>query len=210
MIDLPGIGILLALFVVFLLVVQFGHRWLNTRPETTRALIHILGGIFMALLPSVLSRESIVVLGVLFAFLLLLTKHLNLVYSIHGVERVTYGEIFFPLGVAVTAYLFLPGDLAAFQFGVLVLGVSDAIASLVGRNFGSYKISFLKSTKTIEGSLGFLLTTMALLFMLNPATPFLWLFAIPLVLTILEFALIYGFDDLLLPILAGILFQLVP
>ena len=115
------------------------------------------------------------------------------------------GEVFLPLGEAFSAVIFLPQAISAFQYGVLVMGFSDAFAGFVGERYGRHRINIFNNRKSLEGSLVFLLTTVLLTFLLSPSLgPHLIL--IPLALTLTELILGYGMDNLAIPILAALLF----
>ena len=197
------------LFTLFLVLVRWGHCLFYAKPENTRAILHMVGGVVFSFSPFLLSREAIIVLGIIFAIIIFFSKHFKFVEGIHGVERITWGEVLYPLGIALAAFLFLPHDLLAFQFGVLVLGISDAVAALVGRNFGTLKFIVFQNKKTLEGSVAFFISVVVLMILFSPGAPALSFFIIPFVLTLAEFILVYGFDDLLLPIAAGTLLQLI-
>jgi len=173
----------------------------------TRRLTHIGTAMVAGAAPLFVGQKEIIIVSLIFAGVLFVSRRYNLFSSIHTVDRVTFGEVFLPLGVALAALLFLPHDLAAFQFGVLVMGISDALAGFVGERFGKHSISLFKNKKSIKGSLAFLISTGILTFLFLPEFGY-QLLLIPLTLTFTEFLLIYGLDNLFLPIVAGLLFQI--
>ena len=96
-----------------------------------RKVIHMISAIIICCFPYVLSLYHIVLLSILFAFIFLIAKIFNFLPIINKVNRITLGEVFYPLGVMLSAIVFIPqGEIRAWQFGILVLGFSDAIANI--------------------------------------------------------------------------------
>jgi phytol kinase len=126
--------------------------------ELARKLGHILAGVAAALLPFVLDYKEIALLGALFVPAVLVSMKLNLFNAVHGVKRKTYGEIYFPLAICLSALLF--PDQLLYTYAVLTLGVSDALASLVGTTYGRRKYKVHDGYKTIEGSATFFVSTL--------------------------------------------------
>ncbi len=73
---------------------------------------------------------------------------------IHSVSRDSYGEIYFPLSVAAVFFL-SRGDPILFCVPVLILGLADALAALIGVRYGMVKFATSDGYKSVEGSLAF-------------------------------------------------------
>ncbi len=114
--------------------------------------------------------------------------------------------MWFPLGVAVAAAL-VPHR-PAFVFGVLVMGLSDAFASLAGRRWGrrGYAVPVLGATKTYLGSAVFLGTTFALALAAGAGVASGMVVAAAL--TAVEGLLGRGTDNLVLPVAAAAVLRL--
>jgi phytol kinase len=178
-------------------------------PELVRKLAHMSSAAFAALLPLVLGFDEIALLGVLFAGLMAASQRIGIFTAIHGVSRRTYGEVLFPLGIAALA-LVCPSPLP-FAYGVLVLGLGDGLAALVGERFGRRRIPLLQTSKTLWGTGAFLGVCFALgVVLLAPTgvSPLYLLGAaavMAIALTPIELFLTYGLDNLALPPVAGLL-----
>jgi len=173
----------------------------------TRRITHIGTAIVAGIAPLFVTRNELVIVCMIFAVVLLLGRRSGLFSAIHSVERHTFGEVYLPLGVAATALLFLPQNLLAFQFGIFIMGISDALAGLVGEVFGKHSVTIFGNRKTLEGSVAFFISSLLLTILFNP----LWgyqLVLFPLVLTIVEILLVFGLDNLLLPVVAAYLIQI--
>lgn len=183
----------------------------NKIDNLNRKIIHIVSAIIICFFPYFLSVGQIVALSLIFSFIFLISKYLGFLPIINRVKRVSLGEVFYPLGVMISSLIFLTqGETTAFQFGVLVLGFSDALANILGDLYGRHRINFSWGGKSLEGSLAFLLSTILILFFMNgkniyPSQLINCLF-LSLVLTILELILFFGLDNLFLPTIASYLF----
>lgn len=185
------------------------RRW-GLAPESARKLAHVSSGVVAACLPLVMPFAAVVVLAAAFIPFMVVSRRLALFPSLHGVERSTLGEIYFPLGVLFVAAL-VPHR-GAYVFGVLVMGISDAVASLVGQRFGRRTYSAFSATKTYVGSAAFLATTivLALTFVggvMSPRTA-LVVAAIGVAVTAEEGLLGGGADNAVLPVSAAALLRL--
>jgi len=123
------------------------------------------------------------------------------------VERKTFGEVFLPLGVILCATFFVPKNILAFQFGILIMGISDALASLFGERFGKHIIKVFGHKKSIEGSLAFFISSVIIVLFFTQRLGY-QIVLIPLILTLIEFFSVLGLDNLILPIAGAFLFQL--
>jgi dolichol kinase len=166
------------------------RKWL-LRPETGRKIAHMSSGVLAASFPLFLPFPAIV--------------------GLQRAERTTLGEVYFPIGVVLVALL-VPHK-AEYAFGVLVMGIGDAFASLIGERFGrlTYHVT---SKKTYVGSVALFVTTvvlglstLAILRRLSGGSA-LAVSAIGGVVTAEEGIVGGGADNVVLPITAAALFRL--
>lgn len=187
-------------------VVEIAKRKFSLSTNVSRRVTHIGAALIATISPLFLNQPIIVIACLFFAGLVLVSRKTTLLSSIHDVERKSFGDVFLPLGEALSAIVFLPHNIAAFQFGVLVMGISDAFAGLGGEKFGKHKVHFLGNAKSLEGSAIFFICTLILALLFTPIFGY-QLIMIAATLTIVEFLSIYGLDNLVLPILGAFLFQ---
>ncbi len=201
--------LVIALFTALCAAVEVLARLIRLAPELVRKLAHMSSAVLAAMLPLVVSFVEIAVLGLVFAALMAASLRMGIFNAIHGVSRTTYGEVFFPLGIAALAVA-CPNELA-FAYGVLVLGLGDGLAALVGERFGRRVIPLVQTRKTLWGSGAFLAACFALGVLLMAPTGVSLSYALvaaaamAIALTPVELFLTYGLDNLLLPTLAGLL-----
>ena len=200
-------ALVIVLFTGLCVGVEVLARRLRLSPELLRKLAHMSAAVLAAFLPLVVSFAQIAALGLVFALVMGVSVRLRIFNAIHGVSRTTYGEVFFPLGIAALAVL-CPSELP-FVYGVLVLGLGDGLAALVGGRLGRRVVPLLQTRKTLWGSGTFLLVCFALgaLLMASAGVPLPYALAaaaaMAIVLTPVELYLTHGLDNLVLPALAG-------
>jgi dolichol kinase len=194
------------IIVVFsVLISDFLERiYKNTHEEILRKLPHILIGITLTVSPLFLTKVDIIILSIILFLGVLVTKHTPFITSIFSIKRVTFGLFATPLALGIMAFLWLPENIISFVFGMLVLTFSDSLAALFGRFYGRVKIPY--SSKTYIGSISFFITTFIITFFLSDKVNVPVFILIASILTGLEVLLIFGLDNLFLPIMASFLF----
>lgn len=130
-------------------------RTKNVPTEITRRIAHVLACLFALLVHAVLPLWLFIVCSIVFAALMWLSRHFHVFTSIHKVRRRSLGDVYLPLGIGIAALLAL-NDGAVFVAAVLILGLADVAAGLVG--------DYLRSSrKTWWGSGAFLAVSIAVL-----------------------------------------------
>ncbi len=147
-------GLFGALFVLMEVV----KRRTQIRGTVTRKILHVSTALISMALPSYLTPGWLLVLAGVFTGVLALSKAFKVFTSIHEVPRKTWGEVVFPLGIGLAAWLVYYGldldpELAtrALRFGLLTMGILD-VAAEWGGQIPSPKLWFGKS---VAGSLSF-------------------------------------------------------
>lgn len=205
----PFVALIFAVFIIFLVAVEWWVSGLKLqggiKGEVVRKLIHIGSALLLLAAPQLLSPMEIVFLLVLVALVLGLGRALGIIHSMHTVQRRSWGELFFPLGIAINALLFLPAFPHAYAVGILTLAIADSLAALVGSTWGRHKIPVMDRRRSFEGSAAFIAATAFIL---------LWFGApmgVPLLiglflLAIMEALLPWGIDNLTIPVASGTLY----
>ena len=201
-----NIAFFIILSSILLILVEVLKRKSFISNDLSRRLAHIGAGAINIVAPLFVSHVAIIIVNVLFAGLLLVGRNTDYFSSIQTTNRKTYGDVYFPLGIIVAAVVLLPDNVTAFQYGVAIMGISDALAGFVGERWGRKAVSIFNNRKTLLGALVFYVSSLVITFILVPQ--FLpVVFILPLILTIVEFFLVFGLDNLILPIVAGLLFH---
>lgn len=208
-------NILNVLIVLFLFLLIFGcAEFLYKRKMSariTRKIVHIGGGIIAASLPVFVDLNAVVVLGIGFFLLLLYSKRKKLLNSVHDINEESMGALLFAPSLILTAIIFWSTNPIIFQGSALILGLSDGIAGIVGARYGRKKYS-ITGIKTVEGSFVFFLITVLILSGILYASDLspnlnesLFVLGGSLLLTIVEAVFGRGWDNLFVPIVAGLI-----
>lgn len=124
-------------------------RWAS---ERTRKLSHIGCGLMIFFFPYLFkSVHTVGVLSAAFLILLLSTRLLGFMQSIHAVRRKSVGVFLYPIAIYLTALLTWDRP-AVFQASVSLLALADGLAALVGKRYGRHRYRLGNHVRTLEGS----------------------------------------------------------
>jgi phytol kinase len=200
---------------VFILLVVSEILWRLTivRGEVARKFVHIGVGTFVAFWPYFMSWRQIELMCIAFLTVVFVSRYLHVFHAINGVSRRTRGEIFFPVGIGMSA-LFTPAPIV-FTAAMLHLSLADGLAALVGKYYGSlhqYKVR--NYTKSLAGTATFYLvsTIIVMLTVVISGTPIAWpivplLVWLPMAATLIENIAVGGIDNVFVPLLVIIVLQ---
>jgi len=202
--------LVLSLFLLIFGIAEFLYKR-KLSSYITRKIVHIGGGIVATLFPVFLDLKTVVVIGSGFFFILLWSKRKNFLNSVHKINEESIGALLYAPSLTLTAIVFWPINQLAFQAAALILGLSDGIAGIVGRKYGKRKYN-ITGTKTVEGSVVFFLITtliLSVILLTNSSQPLLSKMILTLggslLLTIIEALLGKGWDNLFIPLIAGLI-----
>mgnify|MGYP001231695552 CR=1 FL=1 len=192
--------LLLALLPCIVAINETLKKLVVWHPEYHRKLMHIGLGTVILLASSVLSSFWMLVFLGLLSVVAIAGTALKM-SNHYGVKRKTLGLLLYPISLLIMAWLFLPGNLSAFQYGLITMVFVDGLTAVFGVRFGK---NIEPYDKSIAGSVFFFAASflVSLLFGLAilPAV------IIAAILTYIEFYSTYGVDNLSLPLLASLLF----
>lgn len=213
--DLLAVAAVLGAAIVLLALLGLCRQFAISS-EAMRKLAHIGTGLLAMPFPWLFSSAEpvFVICGV--ALLLLIAVSVipamraRLGASLYAVDRVSHGEFYFPIAVAVLFFL-ARGDRLFYLIPLLVLTLADAVAAVLGSTYGKMPYEGMGAKKSVEGSVAFFATAFfavhvpLLLFsqLSRPQTLFVAL-DIALVVTLLEAVSWRGLDNLIIP-LGGLL-----
>jgi phytol kinase len=212
----PSIGI--ALVLGLLAALMLGVRAAQVRgavsPELARKLVHLGMGSVCLAFPWIFSARAPVwglaalAAGGLTAIRVVPAWRVALGGVLGGVGRISFGEIYFPVAVALV-FTLAHGDRALFCAPIAILTYADAAGALVGQRWGRLRYPAVESTKSIEGSAAVFATAwlsvalvLAVIGAVPPARALLVGVSIALFAALVEAVSWRGLDNLLLPIVA--------
>lgn len=208
-------NLLIALAVTLFMVATAELLWHLgiIRDELARKFVHITVGTFVAFWPYFMSWREIQLMSLAFVIVIAISWKANVFRSVHDVKRRTWGELFFPIGIGVSALIMPPPII--FTAAILHLSLADGFAAIVGLRYGMvHKYSIRNYTKTIAGTATFWLISTAIILgtvmasqngLTWPLLPLLvWL---PLMATLLENVAVAGTDNIFVPLLIIVVLQ---
>jgi uncharacterized protein (TIGR00297 family) len=223
--DMPSFFLLISLIGFFLVLGELLTRKFSVNPLVVRKVIHLCMGVVMFFIPSYFASNFYpLIVALLFSGIGLWSLKAALLKSLHGEPVITqegetvvsYGPVLFPLVFLLQALVLWGEHVWILQTSMLVLGVGDALAALVGAAAGSRHIENLtKSRKSMEGSMAMFVSSLVILsvclFVFRPAfaggladQPVWMLLSLALLLALLvtavEALLSWGLDNLFIPL----------
>ena len=135
------------------------YHKLNIQAEITRKYVHVITGLLTLLFPPLLSNHwYVLLLSGSFLIILIASLQFNFLPSINAVKRVTRGSLLYPFIVYGCFLVYTEyGHLMLYYIPILILAICDPIAALVGKKWPIGHYTTFGYTKTLSGSLGFLL-----------------------------------------------------
>ena len=155
--SIYGICFVLAALALLMAAVRALQQRQAIDAEVARKLVHVGMGVICLTFPWVFaSPQPVWVLAglsiaALAAVRLIGPIRMLLGSVLGGVNRVSFGEIYFPLAVAVV-FTLAGEDRAAFCAPVAILTFADAAGAVVGQRWGRLRYPAVESTKSFEGS----------------------------------------------------------
>ena len=204
-----NISIVIFLFLIFFVLAEFLYKR-KVASYITRKVVHIGCALVAVLLPFFVDLKTVIGLGIGFFLLLIITKRKKILNSVHEIGEDSIGALLFPVGVVLTALIYWPINILIFQGSVLILGLSDGFAGLIGKRYEK-NVHMIYKNKSVEGSLVFFfLTFIILIYLLNLNGTLEWsiiplILIISLLITVAEIMFDRGWDNLFVPIVAGLL-----
>ena len=193
----------------FLFILGLGElicRICPSKPEFSRKSVHFLSGLTALSFPYLIHSHWLVLwLALGFSGLILLAQKRGILNSISDVTRKSHGALFFPVAVYIL-FLLSHHQPVLYFVAILIMTVSDSLAALIGEAYGSISYEVEETTKSLEGSVIFFLTTflcvhLSLLFMtpLDKLNTVLMAVVIAALVTGFEAISFKGSDNLFIP-----------
>ncbi|NOZ57792.1 MAG: DUF92 domain-containing protein [Calditrichaeota bacterium] len=130
------------------------RRALHWAPEVTRKSVHVITALLVATTPFLFQQKApLVVLASIFVVVNYVGVRFRLFQGMHGTERQTYGTVFFPLAFIALLYWQWDRHPLIIVLAMLVLGLADTVAALVGENVRNpHRFRLGREPKSLEGS----------------------------------------------------------
>lgn len=198
------IALILALGGVCVLVLlgEYLRRVHLFHTEVTRKFIHITVASYAASWPFFMDWKQIQLISLLMFTGIVLSRYLHLFRAIHGVQRRTWGELFFAMSIGIAAVL--SQSEWVFAAAMLVMGMADGFAALAGTLFKGRRYLVFGHHKSVHGTVTFYVMTLAILVGCSLAGDFTLGLAgfllLPLMVTVFENIAVAGTDNFFVPL----------
>jgi phytol kinase len=155
-----AVTIVVGSMVAMLAVLEMLRRRVGIRGEITRKAAHIGLGLATLSFPFLFDDVGpVVAIGAVIVASLAAIRWIPTLAALtgdvlHGVERRSGGELYFPLA-ATGLFVATKGDPVLFGVPILTLTVADAVAAVVGVHYGRIRYETGEAPKSLEGSLAF-------------------------------------------------------
>ena len=161
---------LLYFFGMALLLVfnEINYRKLKVKGEISRKFAHFVSVLATVPFPYIFtSHWYILILAIIFALILFITRHGTLLKSIHDINRKSIGSYLLPVSIWATFWIseYFDNKLM-YILPMLILAISDPMAAIVGisleKNNHRIKIFGIDTHKSMFGSLAFFISSLTI------------------------------------------------
>ena len=154
-----------ALFIV-ILIAEGLRKLLKWSSNTTRKIVHITTGVFVASTPLLLnSKIPIIIISAIFTIINFFAIRLGFFPGMHATSRRSYGTVFYPLALVILLIFFWGENQLILVISMLVLAFADPLAALTGEKLTHLKqYQLARDKKTLAGSVVMFLTTVIIVF----------------------------------------------
>ena len=204
--------LIITYLVILFLITIFYKSYTSNNKEVLRKIIHIGIG---PLIPFAKFLEIKIETAQYLAGFISLMIILNYIYKlfpiIEDVDRKSYGTIFYCISLFILISIFWEKDPSALFVGVFIMTFGDGLAGLLGKNFKSKSWIIFNQKKSLLGTLTMLIVSTLVLVTIGYKTGYefnLFYIFIAIISTILEQISILGIDNLIVPLISAIMFNL--
>jgi phytol kinase len=164
-----GIAVVLTALCTILGGLRMYQKWGMPHPELLRKILHVGMGLVAIAFPWLFDRLwPVAILGILSLGGMIALRRVNWLAAgfgtiVSGVHRISLGELYFPLAIAIQWLFYLYEEaptqirILLYCIPLLLLTLADAVAALVGVNYGRWRYTTADGLKSTEGSFAFFL-----------------------------------------------------
>ena len=206
-----AVAVALVAFGVLIVALLIYSRLGSPDSETVRKMFHVGSGLLTLAFPFLfVNMWPVLILTGLSASLVgaiqLVPAMRHQMGSVLGGERrMTFGEVTFPMSVAIVFWIARHHTPLLYCIPILVLTLADATGAIVGKRFGRHK--FTGASKSLEGSIAFVVVAFFCVALplelwggIDHARALLIAITLALLVMLLEGSAWQGLDNLFIPI----------
>lgn len=198
-----ALNCILGLGLVALAYFLRNHKLIHN--ETARKLVHFSHALVVAGWPVFFGYWFVILGELAFLGVVLLAQEYRIFHQLRQINRKTWGEFFFPLGVIVLSVIAPP--IWVFVAALMLLGLADGAAAIVGTRLKTKAYKIFDQKKTVGGSLAFFVVSTIVMLVVVWSVPnnveanqiLLVVLGVSILATIVENFSPYGSDNLTVP-----------
>ncbi len=194
----------LATLVIAAILVASEVLWRKKklRGELARKFVHIIAGTYIAFLPFWIGYGWMSVLALGFIAANLVNRYTHLFHAIHAITRLSWGDLFFGVGVLLVSLL--SPNKWLFAGAILQVAIADGFAAVLGISYSKKMYKVFGHTKSIIGTSTYFFLSLLIVVLtvrmgdLHVSSAVYVL--VPLLMAALENVSGYGTDNMILPL----------
>ncbi len=184
MAEWQTLGLFFLTLGVVLALAEGLKKYLSLSDEFSRKFVHVAVGVLVWIYSVNLDAPNVIIfLSLIFTLINFVVLKFNLLPAL-STKRISYGTVFYPLTIAISAWVFWYDDKNIFYISVWVLAVADALAAVVGQSVKTpLRLKVWHDVKSLQGALAMFASSTLIVFLVyyingetSSALP-LWLLA---------------------------------
>jgi len=204
---------LIGIYIVFIfLISKLFQNFYPNNQELLRKIIHIGMGPLIPLAKFLdIDQSAAQYFAGGISILIIINYIYKLFPIIEDVDRKSFGTFFYCFSLLILISLFWDQNPLALTAGFFIMALGDGLAGLIGKNFKSGSWKIFNQKKSIIGTTTMFLISLLVLSILGYTNNIdfnYYYFGIALIATLLEQISIIGIDNLSVPIITSIIFNL--
>ena len=207
----PIFFIICYLLILFLITLAFKSNRPNNK-ELLRKIIHIGIGPLIPIAKALEINQNIAQYFAAFITILVLINYIYRLFPIiEDIDRKSFGTLFYCSSLLILISIFWDKDPISLFAGVFIMTFGDGLAGLIGKNFISKSWFILNQKKSLIGTITMFLVSLIITLSLAYFGGYeisLFLPLIALLATLIEQFSFAGIDNLCVPIISSIAFNL--
>jgi phytol kinase len=202
----------LAISGIFIVVIVFVNEYASRQKlisgELARKIPHIALSVVFAVMPFFIGLHRLALLATVDIVIAIFVHRFNWFKFSRTIDRKTWGDFFFLFGTIIAALL--TRSRWVFAAAILTMGFADAAAALIGKSYGKHHFKVFDNTKSLEGSLAFVIVAFCIATWVVFVTPaglssnWLIVILLPLATSVVEAVAPFGLDNMLVPIFVAL------
>ncbi len=180
--------------------------------ELLRKIIHIGMGPLLPIAKFLhINQSTALLITGMICILILINYIYKLFPIIEDIDRKSFGTLFYCISIFVLITLFWEKDTNALIIGYFIMAFGDGLAGLIGKNYKSKNWLIFKQKKSVLGTIVMFLSSLIIIILAGYFNGYIFninYLVIPIIATFLEQFSFVGIDNLTVPIISAISFNL--